>query len=271
MMKGLFNYETAYMQYTLACLDDFAKDNIQYAEIRPNFMTTNQVWTDDGKIKLNNEKIMNLIIDGYETFQRRHQYKIFKGLKVIYCTPRSFSKRLVAAALKECLEFKKKFPDFIAGERTKYLSLHRTKETNHCVIGFDLVGEEGNEKPNPLNFFAEEFLQFQIDCRAAGKDIPFLFHCGETQENGTATDQNLFDAVLLGAKRIGHGFAVPWHPWVMAQMKEKDICVELCPISNEILGLTPRIGGHSAYTLLANNVPCTISTDNGTLFRYVLI
>jgi hypothetical protein len=25
------------------------------------------------------------------------------------------------------------------------------------------------------------------------------------------------------------------------------------------------------YNLLANNVPCTISTDNGTLFRYVHI
>ena len=130
-MKGLFNYKTAYVKYTLACLDDFAKDNIQYAEIRPTFMTMNQVWTDDGKIKLNNEDIMNLIIDGYETFQTTHQYKIFKGLKVIYCTPRSFSKRLVAAALKECLEFKKRFPDFIAGKRTLCVSRYGTKEANH--------------------------------------------------------------------------------------------------------------------------------------------
>ena len=269
MMKGLFNYKTAYVEYTRACLADFAKDNIQYAEIRPNFMMTNQVWEDDGSTKLNNEDIMNLIISGYEDFQRGHQSKVLKGLKVIYCTPRSFGKPLVAAALKECLEFKKKFPSFIAGKRT--ICLYRNEGPNDCAIGFDLVGEEGNEKPHPLEYFAEEFLQFQADCRAAREDIPFLFHCGETQENGTATDQNLFDAVLLGAKRIGHGFAVPWHPWVMAQMKAKNICVELCPISNEILGLTPRIGGHSAYTLLANNVPCTLSTDNGTLFRYVTI
>jgi adenosine deaminase CECR1 len=57
----------------------------------------------------------------------------------------------------------------------------------------------------------------------------------------------------------------------MAKMKERNVCVEVCPISNEILGLTPRISGHSVYNLLANNVPCTISTDNGTFFRCVHI
>jgi adenosine deaminase CECR1 len=55
----------------------------------------------------------------------------------------------------------------------------------------------------------------------------------------------------------------------MEQMKKNNVCLELCPISNEILGLTPRVGGHAMYTLLANNVHCTLNTDNGTLFRSV--
>lgn len=54
----------------------------------------------------------------------------------------------------------------------------------------------------------------------------------------------------------------------MDKMKQRGVCVEVCPISNEILGLTPRMSGHAVYSLLANNVPCTISSDNGTLFRY---
>ena len=41
MMKGLFNYETAYRRYTRLFLEDLMRDNIQYAEIRPNFMTSN--------------------------------------------------------------------------------------------------------------------------------------------------------------------------------------------------------------------------------------
>ena len=101
-------------------------------------------------------------------------------------------------------------------------------------------------------------------------NIPFLFHCAETLDIGTDTDGNLVDALLLGSKRIGHGFALARHPYTMEQMKKWNICLELCPISNEILGLTPRVNGHSMYTLLANNVHCTVNSDNGTIFGYVV-
>lgn len=130
------------------------------------------------------------------------------------------------------------------------------------------MGEESKGKP--LKDFIPEFIQFQKDCAGKEKDIPFLFHCGETLSIGADTDGNLLDALLLGSKRIGHGFALPRHPYIMEQMKARNICVEVCPISNEILGLTPRMNGHAVYSLLANNVHCTVSTDNGTLFRYIL-
>lgn len=117
-MKGLFNYETAYRKYTRLCLEDFMADNIQYAEIRPNFMTSNQLYHDDGTGPIDNWGIMKIIIDEVERFQadmaRRH--KVFGGLKVIYCTPRSFPPREVKAALAECLEFKKVWPQWIAGQ-----------------------------------------------------------------------------------------------------------------------------------------------------------
>jgi len=247
MMKGLFNYDTAYRRYTQRCLEEFADDKIQYAEIRPNFMSTNQVWLDDGSDQIDNEGIMKLIIEEYDKFQLRHKKQVLKGLKIIYCTPRSFENDKVEESLAECLLFKKRWPRWIAG--------------------FDLVGEESKGKP--LKAFIPEFIQFKKNCAKEGQDIPFLFHCGETLSIGEETDGNLFDALLLGSKRIGHGFALPRHPYVMEQMKARNICVEVCPISNEILGLTPRMNGHAVYSLLANNVHCTISTDNGTLFRYV--
>lgn len=133
--------------------------------------------------------------------------------------------------------------------------------------GYDLAGEES--KGRPLKDFVEEFLGFKRECAMAGVDIPFLFHCGETLDMGTDSDGNLVDALLLGAKRIGHGFALAKHPYVMQKMKSRGICLELCPISNEVLGLTPRTAGHSMYPLLANNLHCTVSSDNGALFRLV--
>ncbi|KAF3761440.1 Metallo-dependent hydrolase [Cryphonectria parasitica EP155] len=214
-------------------------------------MDTNQVWMDDGSSKIDNIGIMKMIIDEYEKFQAEAKRKpgaYFGGLKIIYCCPRSYPKDKVANGLKQCLEFKKRWPQWIAG--------------------FDLVGEEGKGKP--LNFFIPEFLQFQNDCREAKVEIPFLFHCGETLEMGSETDGNLLDALLLKSKRIGHGFALTRHPYIMERMKQDNICIELCPISNEVLGLTPRANGHAMYALLANNVHCTVNSDNGTLFNSTL-
>lgn len=118
-MKGLFNYATAYQRYTRLCLEDFMKDNISYAEIRPNFMTSNQLWTDDGKQLIDNKGIMKLIIGEVQNFQTdmKKQGRYFGGLKVIYCTPRSFAPEQIEGALTECLAFKKLWPEWIAGKK----------------------------------------------------------------------------------------------------------------------------------------------------------
>jgi adenosine deaminase CECR1 len=123
MMKGLFNYQTAYREYTKLCLADFVRDNIQYAEIRPNFMQTNQLYTDDGEGMINNEGIMKIIISAVEEFQKEVAEKgqFFGGLKVIYCTPRSMDRKNVQDALKECIEFKKRWPQWIAGKHLRVL------------------------------------------------------------------------------------------------------------------------------------------------------
>lgn len=130
MMKGLFNYETAYRTYTRKCLEDFVADNIQYAEIRPNFMDTNQVWRDDGSSKIDNKGIMTMIIEEVQKFQETN--KTFGGLKIIYCCPRSFPQEKVAHGLRECLEFKKKWPKWIAGKLRCKNSL-LSKKTNQLT------------------------------------------------------------------------------------------------------------------------------------------
>jgi adenosine deaminase CECR1 len=89
-------------------------------------------------------------------------------------------------------------------------------------------------------------------------------------DTGSSTDQNLFDAILLNSKRIGHGYALPKHPEAMRLIREKGIALEICPISNEVLGLCPTIRGHTLPILLANNVPCTVNSDNGTFYRSVI-
>ena len=48
------------------------------------------------------------------------------------------------------------------------------------------------------------------------------------------TDINIIDAILLGAKRIGHGYAIVKHPEAKKLARHKNIPLEICPISNQV-------------------------------------
>ncbi|KAF2158475.1 hypothetical protein M409DRAFT_71635 [Zasmidium cellare ATCC 36951] len=68
-------------------------------------------------------------------------------------------------------------------------------------------------------------------------------------------DFNLYDALLLNAKRIGHGYALLKHPHLVKKYADAKIFLELCPISNELL------------ELLAAGLHCTLNADNPALYR----
>jgi adenosine deaminase CECR1 len=104
---------------------------------------------------------------------------------------------------------KKEFPHLIAGWYFSY-SLERIKIITDCSTGFDLVGNE-NEL-TPLIDYIEPLLKFRVRQKEEGVDIPFIFHAGETLGDGSVADMNVYDAILLGTKRIGHGFVVHINP-----------------------------------------------------------
>ena len=117
-MKGLFAYESAFRNYTQECIKDFVRDNIQYAEIRPNFMSTNSLKTDDGRGSIGNAGILKIIDEELkrtmEELRRSGLY--FGGMKVIYCTPRSFVREQVEVALEECIALKLRYQELLCGE-----------------------------------------------------------------------------------------------------------------------------------------------------------
>ncbi len=107
----------------------------------------------------------------------------FLGSKIIYSVMRNISCEDMDWHLDNCLALKRAFP--------------------HLIAGFDVVGHEDSLRP--LIYYAEPFLRFLEKQKGSGVKVPFVFHAGETLGDGSAADMNLYDAILLGTKRIGHG------------------------------------------------------------------
>lgn len=81
--------------------------------------------------------------------------------------------------------------------------MSQTAVVSHLDVGFDLVGDENELRS--LSYYLKQLLRFRTRQKEEGVDIPFFLHAGETLGDGTETDMNLYDAILLGTKRIGHG------------------------------------------------------------------
>lgn len=136
-----------------------------------------------------------------------------------------------------------------------------TKQAHPTLIaGYDLVGQE--DPGRTLSDLTPLLFWFRKQCSQAGVNIPFFFHAGETLGSGTETDHNLFDAILLGTRRLGHAFSLYKHPLLMNMVRDRKICVECCPISNEVLRLTSSISSHPLPALLAQGVPVALGNDD---------
>ncbi|KAI9708192.1 MAG: hypothetical protein M1820_004146 [Bogoriella megaspora] len=251
--KGLLGYESVFRWYIGEAINDMINDNIMYAELRP-MLLDKSIPSDDGLSQLSHSDQMNIVVEEVakkkEQLRKKNKLEKFPfGLKIIYCTPRSISKERMVSEMLDCIKLKQAFPDLICG--------------------FDLVGAE--DRPNPINFYRDELLAFTSTCKDLGIEIPFLFHAGETLlDTGGTSDpdnSNLFDSVLLNAKRIGHGYSILKHPKLIEEFKKKRICIELCPVSNELLHLCRNIKEHPYPQMLAAGLECTVNSDNPALFR----
>ncbi len=102
--------------------------------------------------------------------------------------------------LEYCIVLKKEFPNLIAGELSwVYIILVSYVRFS----GYDLVGYEN--QLHKIIEYIEPLVHFRKRQAEEGVEIPFLFHAGETLGDGDAADDNVYDAILLGTKRIGHG------------------------------------------------------------------
>ena len=89
---------------------------------------------------------------------------------------------------------------------------------SNMVVGFDLVNEEDYCPA------MEAFMDVVYTAREKAasldppREFPIYMHCGESNAR---SNQQLYDAILMGTKRIGHGFHLAWAPELQKIVKEQ--------------------------------------------------
>lgn len=183
--------------------------------------------TDDNGKKHDSEEVIEILIKLVEEFKKSH--KFFLGIKIIMAITRNSEKASAEAKMKKFADLNMKYPNFI--------------------VGFDLVGQEDTGKP--LAAYVEKLKEISQNGR-------FYFHAGETNWFNTEADANLIDAILMNTKRIGHAYSLYKHPVLWAAFKEKDIAIEISPISNQVLHLVSDLRNHPATFYISENIPIVV-------------
>jgi len=133
-------------------------------------------------------------------------------------------------------------------ETVEFFLKHRDR-----LIGIDLAGPEA-EFPGQL--FEKAFRRAQ----EAGACI--TVHAGEA----TGPD-SIWEAIEhLGARRIGHGISAVQDPKLMECLREREICLEMCPTSNWLTQAVGSFPEHPLPRVLRAGVPVCINTDDPAVF-----
>lgn len=230
--NGLINYRPVFTDYYFEALREFWDDNVQYVEVRALLP---EVYELDGTT-LSPAEVMGLYKNTTDQFVAA--YPDFTGAKIIKTNLRRKTPTDILADIKQSVEIMKQFPTHFAG--------------------YDLVGQE--DPGEPLLYYLDDLLY--PSQQNPPINLPYYFHAGETDWEGTKVDNNLVDAVLLNTSRIGHGYALGKHTEVMKIVKQKGIAIEVNPISNQVLKLVDDIQNHPAAYFMAAGFPVVISSDD---------
>lgn len=233
-LSGLVSYAPVFRDYVFRGLQEFCQDNVLYLELRAKLLPVYELnGTTHGP-----EWVVETYRDVASLFAREHPG--FIGMKIIYSDHRLKNLSLITESVRMAMKLQTQFPGMVAG--------------------FDLVGRE--DTGHSLRYYREAL----TIPAARGYTLPYFFHAGETDWQGTSVDGNLLEALILNSTRIGHGFALTKHPAVWTELWKKDIPVEVCPISNQVLQLVSDLRNHPAAVLMATGYPMVISSDDPAMF-----
>jgi adenosine deaminase-related growth factor len=241
-LQQLFRFKPFYINVINRILSDSVDEHVQYIEYRHEPGKVFEIVEGQQK-RIGEAGELELLTSLVDDFKAKH--KNFFGVKLIWPTQRGGS--AVVSALQNTAKFANIYPNF--------------------VIGYDLLGQE--DKGFSLLRNIDMIDGLLANLTAANTTFSKFYHSGESAWPGdvnpssrpgdSSPDANLFDAILVDTRRIGHGFALFKHPVLLDKVRQSlhetfplislvDQTARHCPRSLSNQQSNPRLRSRLAHS-----------------------
>jgi aminodeoxyfutalosine deaminase len=147
-------------------------------------------------------------------------------------------------------------PDIVRGfpvDEAAEVVRHAARYRDRGVVGVGLGGLEAEFPPEPYE---------TVFAVARDEGLASVPHAGEVA--GAASVRGALEA--LGADRIRHGFRAVEDAGLVRELAERQLVLDICPISNLRTRAVASLEEHPLPQLIAAGVSCSISTDDPAMF-----
>ncbi|MGY3439237.1 MULTISPECIES: adenosine deaminase [unclassified Marinovum] len=139
-------------------------------------------------------------------------------------------------------------------DQAKHIAKCAAETADDWLCGFGMGGDENKGDPKDFAY------AFDM-AREAG--LRLTTHAGEWR----GPDEVRASVRDLHVERIGHGVRAIEDLALVEELAEKGIVLEVCPGSNVVLGVYPKIAAHPIEKLRERGVKVTVSTDDPPFFH----
>ena len=134
-----------------------------------------------------------------------------------------------------------------------YVREHVKDHGEPLVVAIDIVNDE--DRSYSLSRYEDRVRDIIV--RHPG--LKLTLHAGESLRG---ENREIEIALRCGINRLGHGFNLYRYPHLLEEVREKGICVEVCPVSNAALGYCADFAEHPANAYRKAGIPLVICSDD---------